>query len=48
MVPSSGAGQSRAAMRWQRIKITQLELDQIRLTYARREITPATRLEAVA
>lgn len=38
----------RAARRWQRIKITELDLEQIRLLYERRELTLVTRLEAVA
>lgn len=38
----------RAAVRWQRVRITALELEQIRLVYEAREITPATELEAVA
>jgi transposase-like protein len=38
----------RAATRWQRIKITPLELEQIRLLYEQKGVTPATRLEAVA
>lgn len=38
----------RAAARWQRIKITALEMEQIRLLYEQRDITPAAELEAVA
>lgn len=38
----------RAAVRWQRIKITALELEQIRLLYEELDIVPAHRLEAVA
>ncbi|MDT8436696.1 MAG: IS256 family transposase [Gemmatimonadota bacterium] len=38
----------RAAIRWQRIKITTLELEQVRLLYDELGITPVHRLEAVA
>lgn len=38
----------RAAVRWQRIKITALELEEIRLLYYELEITPTRRLGGVA
>ena len=38
----------RAGACWQRIHVTPLELEQIRLLDERRELTPVTRLEAVA
>lgn len=38
----------RAALRWQRIKISSLEVEQIQILYEQLDITPTARLEAVA